>query len=813
MSAQSPPHDPEKQELEAEAEAEAEAAAGTEDSKTRNPNPTSDSDTQLQSQQSLTLDSQDPTILDPLNQQKQLINPDQQQEQQQQQQQQQQQEPQIVDDLEQDDPEAMAVSPTRHNPATPGNPPPISSRRASKRKKGAIKGYHRKQAAIEKKLQVLLQNFNPIPFFPGKSLDFSKHEELLRRFGLWDFAHIDFDGELRVDLVAQLIASYNSQQRGSYVNECKIKVSRADLARALKLPGKKPVDFGGEGLPDEFLSFIDEFVSNWMLLHEDTWMMPDEVLTWTRVFKEGHLEKVDWAGLMWFMVEKELAQGTQLVNCYYASHLQQLIKTQKEELFHENSLMHVGVKEDEDGTDVKMIECDESLCGPALDEQSTELSLAQSSVGNEGNVAAVQKLEKVSEFDCRKTFSDLGNVEKVVDSYNVEKIDDADDKENINNAESMQDVENDDNAEQEEIKSEKMMDFEGKGKEQGQWLLEGKINDGEHFLQRCTMPDVKSNNDIGRQEVQGEEGLEDDEAEEDEQLEGFNPMRKCSAFGGLSSENLMPGMEGLPMAYPSELCEESSLELLSRRGENSVMLGGPSMFSVTAKREIGREDDASHHAVNDNHKRMRIEGTWDHQKVDFDECLNQMQHWAGKARMAYEAVREDACQQANMTQQLLLSELGNKDHMLQQLKSKLDELQRRRQAEINRYDSELYFMSSLLDGYRRALTETQRAFAEYREKCPLLDEPIYKDAGDGGVVKSIMELEKERLKREEEERMMRVTFEELFRKVETEWTLKFEDHLANVDMWGSKLLNVEKEVKLIRDLFAKQKDPEHVSGE
>lgn len=75
----------------------------------------------------------------------------------------------------------------------------------------------------------------------------------------------------------------------------------------LKLFGKKAVgDFDLEEILFEFLLFFEEFVLNWMLLYEDLWCILIEVVTWLNLIKEGYFEKVDWVGLIWFMVEKEL---------------------------------------------------------------------------------------------------------------------------------------------------------------------------------------------------------------------------------------------------------------------------------------------------------------------------------------------------------------------------------------------------------------------------------------------------------------------------------------------------------------------------
>ncbi|CAL1414459.1 unnamed protein product [Linum trigynum] len=73
----------------------------------------------------------------------------------------------------------------------------------------------------------------------SKRLIASRLKNILKRLGLWDFVKLRFDANIRFDLVAQLIASYDPQQRDSYVNEARVKVSRPDLARALKFRSRR----------------------------------------------------------------------------------------------------------------------------------------------------------------------------------------------------------------------------------------------------------------------------------------------------------------------------------------------------------------------------------------------------------------------------------------------------------------------------------------------------------------------------------------------------------------------------------------------
>ncbi|KAA8524291.1 hypothetical protein F0562_010714 [Nyssa sinensis] len=661
----------------------------------------------------------------------------------------------------------MALSPSipdTHVAVSDLNPPPLISstnppRRPNKRKKCSIK----KQQAIEKKLQTLSENLKPVPFIPSKTLDFPKHEKLLKCLGLWDFVHIEFDRNIRIDLVAQLIATYDQKMRCSYVNEFRIAVNRADLARAFKLPVKKDkgnvssseaVDLDSETFSEESISFIEDLVSNWVLLHEDTWMMPSEVLNWTRAIKDGHPEKVDWASLIWFMVEKELLQGQQLEDCYYASHLQCLIKSQREEVFCEEPKLEgeVEVKEEEDGGNAKMGASDDfhGQNNTELEEYNIELTLGQ------------------------------------------------------------------DIAEKEEVKDEDMMDLEEcKEEGQGQWFLEGKNNAGEQFLQRCNFEEGRGLNshEEGKEEDEEEEEEEEEEVEEEEeQGDGFSLMPNGETLEGDGlTGNLLQGLETTHVSFGSagELRDQSAVELLASRAETHAISGGPSIFGNGGKREIGQEHDISHHSLNGSisNKRLRTDGLWDHKSSDFGICMEQVQHLMGKARMMYEA-KEQAYEDSNMNQQLLLNEMQRRDSVIEHLhKTRIEELQKR-DGEIFRLERELFLMGNLLEGYRKALKETHKTFSEYRQRCQLPEEPLYKDAGPGGVVLSTMELEKQRLKREEEDRLNRIMIKDKIKDIEEENIGKLEAHLNTVHMLDKKLTEFENEVKLLMELSAKRKVPE-----
>ncbi|KAH7533167.1 hypothetical protein FEM48_Zijuj04G0101600 [Ziziphus jujuba var. spinosa] len=651
-------------------------------------------------------------------------------------------------------------------------------RRGTKRKKMAMKRIAQEKKS-QKKLEVLNETLKPIPFVPAKSLDFSNHEKLLKRLGLWDFVHIEFDRSIRTDLLAQLIANFSNTHRCSYVNGVRIMVNRADLARALKLPVKKIAGSdAAEEVPvsEESIAFIEEFVSNWILLHEDTWMMPSEVLNWTKEIKEGNLEKFDWARLLWFMVEKELTQAPKLTSCYYASHLQCLIKAQREELLlvrEEEDKVKVDIKDEEEeedeeeedaNGDVKM-GGDDDIQGHVLQEHNIELSLGQDNV--------------------------------------IEKVDMEKDKDG--------DV---------------LLDFEGcKEDESAQWLLDGKSSVGELYLRRCNLVDErvdlrcederKQEEEEERRGGEGEEedGEEEDEGEEEEEEEmheqdgGFHLSPRGISLDGLSSASLIQAMETTQIAVNTgmPLRDHFASDFLSSRDDTRMLPGSSSLFGNGNKREISHDNDISHQSLNVN-KRLRTDNLWDSKSSsEIDVVLEQMQQLMGKARMIC-AAKEQACEESSMNQQILLTELQRRDNMIDQLhKAKMDE-QQKRQMEVYRLERELYVMANLLEGYRKALKETNRAFAEYRARCPQLDEPLYKDVtGSGGLVLSSMELEKQRLKLEEEERLNRMVVEKKIKDFEVWWDGKFEAHMESVHSLANKFLSVEKEIKLLKESFAKRR--------
>uniref|UniRef100_A0A2P2PHY5 Uncharacterized protein MANES_13G138100 n=1 Tax=Rhizophora mucronata TaxID=61149 RepID=A0A2P2PHY5_RHIMU len=649
-----------------------------------------------------------------------------------------------------DDPEDIApLSPTNSDPPAAAVAVSTSSRRGGgpKRKK-----MNRRVAALErksqKKIEILAAALKPVPFVPNKVLDFTSHEALLKRLGLWDFVHLQFDLNIRTDLLAQLIATYNPSLRASYVNGFRIKVNRADLARALKLPAKKDKNSSVDNArevkeSEESIGFIEEVLSNWVLLHGDTWIMPTEIVNLRNAIKEGNFERVDWAGLIWSMMEKELSVGADLKECYYASHFHCLIKDQKEDLLKEEPVkMEVDVKEEENN-DVRMI--DEPREGLELEEHTIELS--------------------------------LGGMDSV-----VRDDEERDGKEHVDSGHAMD--------------CEKRKEDE---EEQGKLL--GSCVDGAEDEEECE--------ELGKPEEEGEEEGNEEGGEDDAEEARFNLSPKDVALEGVSSENLLSVMEAVQIPFDSGMQPRDNLssgEFLASGIHTQTI---PSVSSLLGNDNGNGNKRPIEHLENDMRsfpgvsKRIRSDVPWDMKSSsEYDLYMDQMQHLMGKARMMYEA-KEQACQEMNVNQQMLISELQRRDNMIQQLhKSKCEE-QQKRQVEVYRLERELYLMGNLLQEYRKALKKTQKVFAEYRSKCPLPVEPIYKDAGPGGLVLSTKELEKQRLK--EEEQQNRMLIEKKVREFEAESFSKFDAHRETVDLLAKKLLDAEKSANILKETFAKQK--------
>nr|XP_029121023.1 uncharacterized protein LOC105047279 [Elaeis guineensis] len=216
-------------------------------------------------------------------------------------------------------------------------------------------------ASVQEKLALLAQNLRPVPFSPSKPLAaLSPHEPLLRALGLWDFARLPLDRAIRSDLLSLLIAHYDPLTHRSLVRNSRVALGRAAFARALALPVEKEKGANADRfLGKAAVATVMDFMMNWMVFLDDACVLPPEVVAATRLVMEGRPQKVDWAGLVWAMAEREILDAPTAGWCYYASHLQCLMKRQRPQLFEEDGepemdmelepSINVDLVEDEDG--------------------------------------------------------------------------------------------------------------------------------------------------------------------------------------------------------------------------------------------------------------------------------------------------------------------------------------------------------------------------------------------------------------------------------------------------------------------------------
>ncbi|CAN6207561.1 unnamed protein product [Urochloa humidicola] len=210
------------------------------------------------------------------------------------------------------------------------------------------------------------------------------HEAALSALGLLDFARVDLHSDAaRPDLVAPLVAYYDPVCKRSFVRGVRVAVSRYDLARALSLPPKPasaaaaPPDVDPAAVAPAVMQLLHDYV----LLPfqgDDMCILPQEVAAAEQAVREGSAHRVDWAGLIWGLVEKELLELPKRDDgvCYFGPHLQRLIRAQKPNLFELVDDGERGEAAPEASVDVEMEEdgdADVDVKSKSLEEQELVL--------------------------------------------------------------------------------------------------------------------------------------------------------------------------------------------------------------------------------------------------------------------------------------------------------------------------------------------------------------------------------------------------------------------------------------------------------
>jgi hypothetical protein len=640
-------------------------------------------------------------------------------------------------------------------PENPSEPGQSTREPTNKRKKS--KAFSKYIAMGDQKLSSLKDNLKLVPFSPLSSLpDISKHEALFRALGLWDFAHLNLEQDLRSDLIASLIAFYDQSGRKSLVNGVKMSVSKADLARALSLPVKNK---SNEELDhdlfksDEAVSILSEFISNYMFFHlqkdDDACILPQEVAEATRLVKEGQPDKVYWAGLIWGFVEKELQDVPQSGICYYASHLQQLIKYQQPRLLEqvpvEDKAAPELVPEIEASGDVTMEEAEDEEEGEEEEEEEEE-----------------------EEDEDEDEDEDEGEGEGEGEDEKTKSLDDLAD-----------------------VRADEMVETglgsgpglslgfsgeESSGFEAGQlnWVVpqeKGEAAFG-HTLRPC------GSNGFGFESLSKPDMNDITEVDEEEE------QYMCSFQRMDSSTDLLQAMENVNSVNlyntGSDLNnqEPNSGDLLSMNGEAANT--SSCFFTDTGKRTLAEIDEDREDEEEDEEeeeggfdvqaaKRVRTEtDNWTYeQPSSFDACM-------ARAQALYNE-RSQAVISAQMQVQYLTTMIQEKDQVMHQLERSRFEDQQKYNAELSRYEQEMNIMAQLVSGYKRALKQTRHNFSEYRKKYPEgveREKPVYGDVPNGGgLVICTKELERQKLEREIEMKQVALGLISQFQK---EWLEKFE---------------------------------------
>ncbi|ONK68896.1 uncharacterized protein A4U43_C05F17170 [Asparagus officinalis] len=465
--------------------------------------------------------------------------------------------------------------------------------------------------------------------------------------------------------------------------------------------------------------------------------------------KEGKPNKVDWAGLMWALVEKEILGAPESGSCYYASHLQCLMKFQKPRLFEE---MEVE--------------------GEAEVEQSEAATMEEAEEGGD-----------VGSEKCGPGLS-LGIAEDGEESKKVEKEEEH-----------------------------PILD----GKDTGEEHCE-ELSTEEHCLREdglnCTLgaSSKEEQNEGERREVDSLCKEEEDEGKKVDTL--FDDVLATAKFPTLeriTSSDFMQVMDtNNSLSFGLDQSNGEFLGLGSDMHGKSMELdmgnsSGSFLFGNESKRPVDEIDDQDNgYPQSLQQKRPRNDQPWEQTPTiaGFDGCIEQLHLTMGRARMDL-VEKEQACINVQAQVQCLSGVVQQKDARIQSLEKTTMEEMQKRQIEANRFNHDLRTLSSVLFGCKRALKDTQIAFAEYRKKFPLDSEQPREcnkedtdDLCDKGLKKPCSEKEKE----------MRQCVWKMINDENRSWCDKFHKYSTSVSALATRLVGVNEQLKLLKGRMAEAKD-------
>ncbi|XP_076892924.1 uncharacterized protein LOC143544805 [Bidens hawaiensis] len=202
-----------------------------------------------------------------------------------------------------------------------------------------------------------------------------------------------------------------------------------------------------------------------------------------------------------------------------------------------------------------------------------------------------------------------------------------------------------------------------------------------------------------------------------------------------------------------------------------------------------------------NSKRIKTEDMWDQKQNDMGFCFDQMQQLMQKAKMIHES-KERSYENMQYSQQIAVDQLQERQQILEMIIKSKDEELAKKHNEVFRLEREIYLMSDLVSGYRKALSDTRSKFSDYRKRAQLKEELLYRDAGPGGLVLSVREIEKQRLKQEEEMTKIQV----IAKNFEEDCVYRLQMHSNRLSPMFDKLVVIENEVQMLKEISAKVKE-------
>lgn len=623
--------------------------------------------------------------------------------------------------------------------------PPVSIRKPSGKK---MKPYScKKLSGFEAKLQSLVSNFEPQNFVPP-NIGISRYERCLQLLGLWDFANLNFQSALRKNLLAQLIAYYDREKRRSSLNGVRIQVSRADLARAMHIPVKKTPylelkEEDREVLEDPNMkSGLQTFLLSWVVLVGDIGIIPDDAQSASKMIENGEANKVDWAGLLWKMVEKEITDAPKMGVCLYASHLQHLIMHQKPFMLAEEEVFVPN----------KEAECTEV----------TEVAGIVDGLVKEGDSRNAQKIQEEEKkhvdmnfglglSGCDENAKEEGRQQNwFLNTQNV-------DGENLLRPCSSQNMEIDMDANIEQHEEENHVthtdDFTSR-------FAESSVD-----LMQC----VDVNNIPFCPSIQ----------------QALDPS--STGFVGTSSS----------IEQPKDMNAHYFLSNSSAFGNLGKRTG--SRFD-NEEEDDDDNNDSFEHVV----RAKRSRSDFDHApQRSIHSIADDVNHFIEEIKMCSND-KDREIMNCQMHMEYLNQVVQQKSESIEILERNLLEEQQRVEMVENQFLHERMALSHMVVAYQKAIKHTRQKFTEYRRQYPQSVEPLYKDIpGSGGVVLTVREFERQRLEKSESERQLLETkflednrIMNMVLKFSKDWSVKFEDHEARTIKIVKRFKMLDKKFKL-----------------